>query len=145
MYQWREDACLGGNSTIGSDAYLGLRIEGWLLIVEIYFTGVFLAEASLKIFAWAPKYYFSGAWDITDFVICVTTTLALGARLLKYIPISDEDEASCIRTYVVLVVCSFEIFGFFSMSKAEFIEHHHRHRVTHCYCMTESNNQDQPH
>ena len=105
-YQWREDACLDGNPTIGRNTYLGLRIEDWLLVFEVYFTAVFLAEACLKIFAWGPKYYFSGAWDVTDFTICVTTTLALGGRLLKYIPTTTEDEARGICTCVVLFFCT---------------------------------------
>ena len=89
-YHWREDGCLDGASTVGKNEYYGLRIEDWLLTVEVYFTVVFLVEACLKIFAWGSKYYFSGGWDLTDFAICVSTTLALAGRLVKFLPAAQE-------------------------------------------------------
>lgn len=48
------------------------------MIVLQFFTATFAIEATMKLIAMSPKYYFQEGWNIFDFIIVALSLLELG-------------------------------------------------------------------
>lgn len=49
-----------------------------LFVLLQFFTATFAIEATMKLIAMSPKYYFQEGWNIFDFIIVALSLLELG-------------------------------------------------------------------
>lgn len=70
-----------------------------------FFTATFAIEATLKLIAMSPKYYFQEGWNIFDFIIVALSLLELGLEGVQGLSVLRSFRLVSFIFYTSIQIC----------------------------------------